>query len=154
MRRVFLGIVDHPTLAATLVALLTLALATQLPRLEIDASAEGLMVVNDPARQVYEEAKRRFGSDTGAFVLIRAEDVFTPAVLGTVRRLSEAFERIEGVSRVDSLTTVRNIRGRDDVLDTEPLVARQIPTAPADLRRLRQDALQHRAIAGTLVSPT
>ena len=35
MRRVLLWIVDHPALAATLVALLTLALATQIPKLEI-----------------------------------------------------------------------------------------------------------------------
>lgn len=152
--RVLLGSVDHPALAATLVALLTVVLATRLPKLEIDASADGLMVVNDPARRFYEETKRKFGSDTVAIVLVRAEDVFTPPVLGAVRRLSEAFERIEGVTRVDSLTTVRAIRGQGDFLDTDLLVAREIPAAPADLRRIRDDALRHRAIAGNLVAAT
>ena len=154
MRRVFLWIVDHSALAATLVALLTFALAAQLPKLEIDASAEGLMVVNDPAREYYEEAKRKFGSDTITIVLVKAEDVFTPAVLGAVRRLSEGFERIEGVTRVDSLTTVRNLSGRGDFLDTDLLVAPEIPTAPADLGRIRDDALKHRVIAGNLVATT
>ena len=154
MRRAFLWIVDHSALAATLVALLTLALAAQLPKLEIDASAEGLMVANDPAREYYEEVKRKFGSDTVTIVLLKAEDVFTPAVLGAVRRLSDAFERIEGVRRVDSLTTVRNLSGRGDFLDTDLLVAPEIPTAPADLGRIRDDALRHRVIAGNLVAAT
>ncbi|TMH84488.1 MAG: hypothetical protein E6H45_11445 [Betaproteobacteria bacterium] len=154
MRRAFLWIVDHSALAATLVALLTLALAAQLPKLEIDASAEGLMVANDPAREYYEDAKRKFGSDTVTIVLVKAEDVFTPAVLGAVRRLSDAFERIEGVRRVDSLTTVRNLSGRGDFLDTDLLVAPEIPTAPADLGRIRDDALRHRVIAGNLVAAT
>src|SRR2546423_1264628 len=154
MRRAFLWIVDHSALAATLVALLTLALAAQLPKLEIDASAEGLMVANDPAREYYEDAKRKFGSDTVTIVLVKAEDVFTSAVLGAVRRLSDAFERIEGVRRVDSLTTVRNLSGRGDFLDTDLLVAPEIPTAPADLGRIRDDALRHRVIAGNLVAAT
>src|SRR5919198_6167319 len=149
MRRALLWVVDHPLISAAVIALITLGFATQLRRLEIDASAEGLMVVNDPARQYYEEAKRRFGSDTGAIVLLRADDVFTPKVLQAVRRLSGALERIEGVGRVDSLTTVRAIRGRGDVLDTDLLVPEEIPADPADpaaLRRIREDALRHRAI--------
>src|SRR5256885_10979437 len=154
MRRAFPRIVDHSALAATLVALLPLALAAQLPKLEIDASAEGLMVANDPAREYYEDAKRKFGSDTVTIVLVKAEDVFTSAVLGAVRRLSDAFERIEGVRRVDSLTTVRNLSGRGDFLDTDLLVAPEIPTAPADLGRIRDDALRHRVIAGNIVAAT
>ena len=152
--RVFRWIVDHPAVTALMVALLTIGFATQLPRLEVDASAEGLMVVNDPARAFYEEVKRKFGSDAVTIVLVKADDVFTPPVLHAVARLSEALARLEGVTRVESLTTARNIRARGDVLDTDLLVPPEIPTASADLRRIREDALRHRVLPGNIVAAT
>jgi predicted RND superfamily exporter protein len=153
VNRALRWVVDHPALAGSLLLLATAVLATALPRLTIDESAEGLIVARDPAREFYEAAKRRFGGDTLTVVLLKADNVFTPAVLGAVKRLTEALERVESVSRVESLTTVRNIRGQGDTLDTEPLVGATVPTTPADLARLRADALAHRAFVGNLVSP-
>lgn len=153
MKRFASWLVDYPLVTGGLLLLVTVALGMQLPRLRIDESAEGLMVEHDPARRFYEQMKERFGSDNLTIVLVKADDVFTPAVLEVVRRLSEGLERIEGVSRVDSLTTVKNIKGRDDALDTEPLVPTPVPTAPAELGRIRADALDNRVIVGNLVSP-
>ena len=77
MKRALLWILDHPALTLALVAALTLYFALQIPRLEIDASAEGLMVENDPARAYYDQVKQRFGSDNLTIVLVKADDVFT-----------------------------------------------------------------------------
>ena len=143
---------DHPVAAVVLTLLLTLALGAQLPRLRIDESAEGLMVERDPARAFYEQARQRFGSDNLTVVLVKADDVFTPAVLTAVRRLSDGLERVAGVSRVESLTTTRNIKGEGDALTTDPLVGAVIPTAPAELARLRADALGSRVLVGNLVA--
>ena len=118
MKRLASWLVDYPLVTGGLLVLVTVVLGLQIPRLRIDESAEGLMVEHDPARQFYERVKERFGSDNLTIVLVKADDVFAPAVLEMVRRLSDGLERIEGVTRVDSLTTVRNIKGRDDVLDT------------------------------------
>ncbi len=143
---------DHPVAAVVLTLLLTLALGAQLPRLRIDESAEGLMVERDPARAFYEQARQRFGSDNLTVVLVKADDVFTLAALTAVRRLSDGLERVAGVSRVESLTTTRNIKGEGDALTTDPLVGAVIPTAPAELARLRADALGSRVLVGNLVA--
>ena len=143
---------DHPVAAVVLTLLLTLALGAQLSRLRIDESAEGLMVERDPARAFYEQARQRFGSDNLTVVLVKADDVFTPAALTAVRRLSDGLERVAGVSRVESLTTTRNIKGEGDALTTDPLVGAVIPTAPAELARLRADALGSRVLVGNLVA--
>jgi len=145
-------VADHPAAAVVLTLLLTLALGAQLPRLRIDESAEGLMVERDPARAFYEQARQRFGSDNLTVVLVKADDVFTPAALTAVRRLSDGLERVAGVSRVESLTTTRNIKGEGDALTTDPLVGAVIPTAPAELARLRADALGSRVLVGNLVA--
>lgn len=100
MRRPLLWVLDHPSTAVALAIVLTLLLGAQIPRLRIDDSAEGLMVAHDPAREFYEQTKKRFGSDTLTVVLVKADDVFTPPVLTTVRHLTEGAERLRGVTRV------------------------------------------------------
>jgi uncharacterized protein len=144
--------VGHPRLTCGLIAGVTLLLAFQIPRLQIDTSSDGFMVDHDPARAYYERFKERFGSDVVTIVLIRADDVFTHAVLERVQRLSDAFERFDDVSRVESLTTVNNIKGEGDLLSTEPLVGMPVPTERAVLERIRADALGNRVFAGNIVA--
>jgi hydrophobe/amphiphile efflux-3 (HAE3) family protein len=151
VKRPLLWVVDHPALTCALVALVTVLLGAQVWHLRIDESAEGLMVQNDPARAVYQAAKERFGNDNLTVVLVKAPDVFAPEVLAAVGRLSEALAAVPGVSRVESLTTVKNIKGEGDALDTEPLIA-ALPGTPAEVERIRADALDHRVLVGNLVS--
>ena len=138
MARLLLWTFGRPWLSVTIVVVLTVAAAVAIPRLETDPSGEGLMVANDPARKLYEQAKRRFGGDNLTVVLVKADDVFTPDVLRAVARLTEGLERLDGVSRVESLTTVRNIKGEGDRLDTEPLVRLPVSDDPAETARVRR----------------
>ena len=48
---------------------------------------------------------------------------------------------------------MKNIKGRDDLLDTEPLVGLPVPQTPAELARIRADALDNRVLVGNLVAP-
>ena len=152
MRRPLLWIVDRPFLAGGLLLLLTLAFALPIPRLELDTSAEGLMVAKDPARQYYEQVKTRFGSDALTVVLVKAENVFTSPVLQVIRRLSDRLESLEGVTRVESLTTVKNVKGDGGSLTVAPLVGATIPDAAPDLEGIRRDALGNRVFVGNIVS--
>src|SRR5690242_13517485 len=152
MSRPLLWVVDHPVLAAVLLALLTLALALPIPWIQFDTSAEGLMVQKDPARQYYERMKSRFGSDILTVVLVKADDVFTAPVLQVIRRISDALDGVEGVTRVESLTTVNNIKGEGNSLSVEPLIGSTIPSAPPELAQIRRDALANRVFVGNIVS--
>ncbi|MBI4589540.1 MAG: MMPL family transporter [Candidatus Rokubacteria bacterium] len=152
MTRLLLWVVDHPLLAGGLVAMLTTLFALQLPRLEIDASAEGLMVERDPARQYFEEVKRKFGSDSLTVILVKADNVFAAPILGVIQRISDALARVEGVTRVESLTTVRNLRGDGDWLSTDALVPEAVPEAASERERIRRDALANRIFVGSIVS--
>ena len=122
MTRLLRWVVDHPAIGAALLAGVTVVLAGQVVRIEVDTSAESFMVENDPARAFYDEALRKFGSDNLTVVLVKADDVFAVPALQAVKRLSDALERLDGVTRVESLTTVNNIRGDDGTLNTDPLI--------------------------------
>jgi predicted RND superfamily exporter protein len=149
--RALLWILDHPVASCAAVLVVTLLLGAQIPRLRIDESAEGLMVQHDPARAVYERAKARFGNDNLTVVVVKADDVFAPAVLAVVKRLSDGLAALPGATRVESLTTVKNIKGEGDALNTEPLVE-GVPRTRADADRIRADALGNRVLVGNLVA--
>jgi len=152
MRRINLWIVDHPISATVAIAVVTLFFLFQIPKLVIDTSAEGMMLEKDPSKAYYDGIKKKFGSDNLTIVLLKTDDVFTAASLDAIKRLSEAIERIEGVSRVESLTTVNNIKGEKDTLNTEPLVGATVPEAPEELARIRRDALANPIFVGNIVS--
>ena len=152
MNRLLVWVVDRPAIAAALLAGATVLLASQVVHIQIDTSAESFMVEKDPARAFYEEAKRRFGSDNLTVLLVKADDVFTAPALMAVKRLSDALERLDGVTRVESLTTVTNIRGHAGTLNTDPLVGREIPAGGAALDRIRTDALSNRVFVPHLVA--
>ena len=154
MVRILTWLADHPAHSAVFVILLTVFFATQLPRLEIDASAEGMMAVHDPARQYYEDVKRRFGSDSITIVVVNGEDIFAPSVLRAIRDLSQALERVDGVTRVESLTTFHGMRMAGGVLGMDPLIPAEIPTQVSDLHRVRSNALSDRILVGHLVAST
>ena len=152
MRRPLLWALDHPVLVAALLVAVTALLAAQIPRLQVDVSAEGAMADGDPDREYYEEFKRVFGRGSQTMLLVRAPDVFTAPVLEAVARLSIALEGFDGVDRVESLTTVRHLEGEGDRLEVGPLVPDPIPTDRAELDRIRAAALADRVFTGVLVS--
>ncbi len=151
MTRALLWILDHPVASCAVVLVVTLLLGAQIPRLRVDESAEGLMVQHDPARRFYEDAKARFGNDNLTVVLVKADDVFTPEVLGVVKRLTDGMAALPDATRVESLTTVKNIKSDGDALDTDPLVE-SVPRGAAEAARIRADALSNRVLVGNLVA--
>ena len=153
MKRVLLWSVTHPAAAATLFVLTTVFFGFQASRLEIDASSEGLMLEHDPAREHYERVKATFGSDELTVIVVKADNIFTPAALETIERLSRAIERIDGVTRVDSLSTIDSISAIDDGFEIAPLLRGGVPTDAGELARLRTKALGNPVFVGNLLAP-
>ena len=152
VQRLLIWSVTHPAAAAAVFGLITLALAAQIPRLQIDASNEGFMLEQDPERQYYERVKAIFGSDELTVVMVKAPDIFTPAPLETIQQLSDALERIDGVTRVDSLATVHNISGTDDGVQIAALLQHGVPTDAGALAAVKSKAISDPVFAGNLVS--
>ena len=152
MRRALLWAVDHPVLTTAVIIVVTVFLASRIPHLRVDVSAEGGMAEHDPARAYYDEFKRVYGRGSQTSVLVVAPDVFAAPVLQAIDRLTVALGRLDGVTRVESLTTVNHVRGEGDRIETGPLVGDPIPSDPAVLAAIRSQALGSRILAGTLVA--
>src|SRR5262245_8556234 len=89
-------------LAAAL--LVTIGLGLSAWHIRIESSFESVLPRHDPAVAYYEEIRQAFGSDDVAVVGLRTNDLFAPATLEKVHRVTRALEKLDGVERVLSLT--------------------------------------------------
>ncbi len=126
-------------------------LRTGAPRLGLDPSATGMLPSGGEERELYEKARRLFGSDESIIVGVGAPDVFVPDVLERVAAMTRAIEAIDGVQNVLSLATALNVRSAGGDVEVAPFLD-PIPRDRAGLERLREEALGNPIYAGTLVS--
>ena len=136
MKRLYHLIVHWPKIVLLLIFALTGFLGTYAVCLRIDSSVEHLLATDDPNKKYYEEIRSLFGSDDMGVIGIVAENVYTPAVLEKIKRITAAVEKIAEVENAFSLANAPDpIANATD----PPLLIPQIPTDPAAL-----DALRHR----------
>jgi len=152
MRRISQWVVHHAVLILFAAATLTLFLGMQVRHLELDPSAESLMLEGDPARDYYQRVKTVFGSDRIIAIAIhRPDTVFRPHTLDSARRMAQELERLDGVERVLSLATADNLADCRDGLRPGPLYT-EAPTEPEALDELRRRALANHTFVDNLVS--
>lgn len=72
-------------------------------RFPIDPSVERLLPEGDDERRFWADARRVFGEHQTALVALPTDDVFSPASLARVARITRSLEEIPGVKRVVSL---------------------------------------------------
>jgi len=134
----------------------TLALVEVRPpglRLRIDPSSEPLLARGDPAGALYREAVRDFGHDEVYAVALVCEDVFTPACLGALERMSGGVARLPGVRSVSSLADATSLRWSEerDWVEIQPFME-SVPEAPGPLAELRRRALDDSVYRQILVA--
>ena len=151
MGRLILWSRDHPCWVIGLLLVGSLAAITQLHRLHVDTSLDGLMDPGDPQRAFCDETRERFGSDNITFIFVRDVHLFTPEKLSHLEQLVLELEDLPHVQKVQSLYTLSNIRNRDGMLDVGPL----LEAPPATVEQAEQhlsDALRNPIYRNNLVS--
>lgn len=145
--------ISRPWVMLGLLGLVSALFALGLPNLRLDTSSSGLMVDGDPEKAYYEQTKLTFGDDVLISVVLEAAsgDVFTPAILTAVQAMTEEIYRVEGISRVDSLTTVRQTVGESGFLNTN-LLLESLPTTLEECAPVRAVALRDPTLVGNILS--
>jgi predicted RND superfamily exporter protein len=133
-------------------ALVTVALATQLPKLGFDTSTEGMFHPDDPIRVAYDEFRARFGSDTMILAAVRPERVFDLATLERLRALHEAIEaEVPLLVEVTSLVNARETRGVGDELVVGELME-EWPETAEQVAEIERRALANPLYLDNLIS--
>ena len=150
IERLLLAGANHRLVAFLILVLITTLTAPGLTHLQLDTSFDSLIADTDPDRQAYQRVAEEFGSDNRTLVYVRDPALWSKSKLAALERLQKQLERIKQVQRVESILTLRNIRGSGDSLDSGPLLS---PGAgAASLKQARADALANPLIVGNFLS--
>jgi predicted RND superfamily exporter protein len=122
-----------------------------LPRLRLDFGFHTLFEHSAELPELM-RYKETYGEDINiVIVVVRAKDIFTPAVLRRIAGLTAFADAQPGVERTTSLTRVDVIRSSEDELGVEPFID-AVPTDPKALEALRREALGSRQLRRWLIS--
>ena len=136
MRRLLTLPLRAPRLTLAVILALTAFFGFYAREIRVDSSIENLLPANDPDKLYYDEVKKAFGDEAVTVVGVFADDVFAPATLAKIDRLSEQVAHIDGVREVISLTTVKGIENGDFGLNAGR-VMRTLPRTPEEAASFR-----------------
>jgi predicted RND superfamily exporter protein len=148
----WLGIsLRRPRLILTLIGIVTVALGYFAAQIRVDSAIENLLPSDDPDRAYYETVRRVFGSEEATVIGV-FDDVFAPATLAMIDRLSAGLGRLDGVREVISVTTVKGAETDEFGLRIGPLM-RELPRTDEDAERLKAKIMRDPLYVGSLVAP-
>ncbi|MAO64294.1 MAG: hypothetical protein CL666_04790 [Balneola sp.] len=109
---------------------------------------------DDPVVQEYNRIGDLFGgTDVGVVLLSSEEQVFTTSNLELISRLTEAYNEVEGISYVTSLSNVIDFRDTEWGLEVGKLYSPdKVPTEAAALKELQNYVLKNERYSGNLIT--
>ncbi|MGB0662575.1 MAG: MMPL family transporter [Pontibacterium sp.] len=141
----------HRLVALFALILLTCVAAGGLMQLKIDTSYDSLVSQEDAGWPVYKQTIKEFGSDNTTIIYVKDDDLWNPDTLFELENLVFALEELEKVETIDSVFHTTNIRDRDGILDSAPLMD-YAPVDQEESDRIREDALYNQLVNGNLLS--
>jgi len=133
-------------------ALTSLALTSQLPKLQIDTNSESYFEKGEQTLIDYNAFRDQFGLDELLIVGVEPPNVFDRAFLEKLRRLHRELETSTPyLDDITSLINARNTRGEGDTLIVEDLLEHW-PQSAADLADLKQRVLSNPLYVDLLIS--
>ncbi len=141
----------HPWWVLSLLLLFTLLAGSQLPNVEVQISAEELLVMDDPERAYYSEISRRFGDEKVVLLFLEDENLLGLKKLKALKQVISELEKQPFVERVESLFSIPHLKSVDGYLDKEPYLA-TLPTSPEAAAKLLNEAQQDSFIKQVLLS--
>ena len=110
LRRFLRTGIDYPLASLVFLLLVSLLAASGISRVTIDTGPDRLQPREGHERQAYLQVAREFGSDNRSFILLRDEQLWTPAKLQALEHLHHELLQLPFVERIDDLFTTRSVQ--------------------------------------------
>ena len=146
-------VLDRPWLALALIAAATVALAVFVPRFELDASADSLLLEQDTDLRYYRSVVARYGSDNYLVVTYTARrDLFSATTLADLKQLRDELFAMKRVKQVISMLDVPLIETPGTSLATLQKLVPTLESPAAAPERARAELLKSPIYSNLLVS--
>jgi predicted RND superfamily exporter protein len=153
MKRFTDFIIRYRVFAIIIVFLLTLFFGYKMTGLKMNADFSTYLRQDDPLVQQFNRIGEEFGGKSIALILIESEQLFTTQSLEQIRKLTDVYEDIEGVSYVTSLTNVLDFKKRVWGFEVGKLLQdKQVPQSSEELQLFKKYVISKEMYTGNLVS--
>ena len=107
MNSLFNFLVDKSKFFIFIIILLSIVSILGLPKFQLDASSDTLLLDNDPDLKVYRENSRKYGSsDFLVIAFTPNKDIFSKETISLLKKLESNLKKIDGIQNVLSLLDV------------------------------------------------
>ncbi|MBW1871077.1 MAG: RND family transporter, partial [Deltaproteobacteria bacterium] len=130
---------------------ITAALASQIPKTEVDPEMKSQLPDDMRARVNLAKIEKIFGGTDMVMLIMTAEDVLNSETLKRMKKLSKKMERVDGIDRVLSLFSLKDIRSENDQLIVDPAIKR-IPRTDDAREKLRLALKDNELVYGNVVA--
>ncbi|MCK5242251.1 RND family transporter [bacterium] len=131
--------------------LISIPLWVFVPQVKTINDVDYTSVENDPDIEFYDGFKGIFEKNDFFMIVFRNDNIFQPAVLKLIHKLTIQLEKLEEVREVTSLSNVNDIIGEADAFRVEKFL-KTIPSDRATLARLKKRALNNPLYRDRLIS--
>ncbi len=145
-------VIRNRWLIIALMLVITAKMGWQGSRVKLNADFSTYLRQDDPLVQQYNRIGDTFGGNSVGVALLSSDDIFTPENLALLQALTEAFQNVEGIAYVTSLTNVVDFRKTDWGLEVSELLDRNRLPDTAEAAALRKYVMQKDRYVGRLVS--
>lgn len=141
----------HATVVIIALLTVTVFAVMQLPNVQIQVSAQGLIAEEDPARQQYQHVLDTFGSSDSVAIIIRDKNLFNLSTLRLIEQVDKKLADLEFVEGIDSLFTLDNVTNIDGEIRFSPYLS-PVPATETAVLAIKEKALLNPFIKGNLLS--
>jgi len=142
----------NPVKTLFAVLLITGAVCSQLPKMQVDTSALGLLAKHDPIRLEYNSFIEQFGSDEIVVIAVKPPEIFDEGFLKKLKSFHNDLEaEVPYVKEINSLINARITRGQGDHLIVENLLSGW-PQKPKDMDVLKDTVMNNPVFINNFIS--
>lgn len=120
-------------------------------QIRTDFNLEGFYPEEDPVIADYEQLEEEFGRDDNTILIgFQNDSLISPSVLRDIESLTKAFEEIQFIESVRSLTNSQQIKNVNDRLTFADYIT-DVPEKPDELVQLKQELTDDPFLKGALI---
>ncbi len=151
MRRFLILCAAHPWWSLLALLALSLLASTQLHRVEIQISAEELLLLDDPERSYYEKISEQFGDERVVILYLKDPRLLEKDKLVSLKEVITQLKQQPFVDRVESLFSVPHLKSIDGYLNKDPYL-KVLPKSIDEEQRILSAAVRDPFINNVLLS--
>lgn len=147
--------VRHPRLIVFLTIIITLAFATQFPKIKTDTNPKHMLPETSDVRVWNDKVDETFALYEDMIVLgiVNERGIFNKETLGKIHRITDGIMKIKGVASrdVQSFPTITNVTAEKGTLRAAPLMT-EVPKTDKEINALQQMLMENPLFVNRIIS--